>query len=149
MFNLIALLPPATWTIVAFVFWRTVPSRHTSIPTSFPVIPYTPKMSSSQVSIIHQPHAQCYAISPDSPEAGMAYLSYVVREKEGSASVTAYDLVHTFVSPALRGRGIAGQLVNFAIEHARQNGHKIIPTCSYVATYMKRHTEDNDVLFHN
>lgn len=105
-------------------------------------------MSSAQVSIIHRPQSHCYTLAPDSPLGGSAYLSYVIREKEeGSSSEVAYDLVHTFVSPALRGKGIAAQLVRFAIDHARQRGHKIVPTCSYVATYMTRHAEDNDVLF--
>lgn len=104
-------------------------------------------MSSPQLPIVHMPQTQCYALSPDAGLGGSAHLNYIVREKDGSPGVVAYDLVHTFVSPELRGKGVAGQLVRFAVQHARQSGHKIIPTCSYVDTYMKRHKEDNDVLF--
>lgn len=39
---------------------------------------------------------------------------------------------HTFVPEELRGRGIAEIVVKFALDYARDNGFKIIPTCSYV-----------------
>jgi predicted GNAT family acetyltransferase len=56
------------------------------------------------------------------------------------------QMTHTGVPPVLEGRGIAASLVGAAIEHARANGLKIAPLCSYVAVYMRRHPETQDVL---
>jgi len=48
------------------------------------------------------------------------------------------DLRHTFVPEALRGRGIAGEIVRFALSYAREAGLRVIPTCSYVAATIRR-----------
>jgi predicted GNAT family acetyltransferase len=55
-------------------------------------------------------------------------------------------LTHTEVPPALEGRGIAGALVRSALEHARAQGLKVDPQCSYAAAYMRRHPETQDLL---
>ena len=54
-------------------------------------------------------------------------------------------LVHTEVSPALQGRGIAGKLVKAALDHARENKLKVDPQCEYAASYMQRHPETHDL----
>jgi predicted GNAT family acetyltransferase len=53
----------------------------------------------------------------------------------------AMRLVHTEVPPALEGRGIAARLVAAALAYARDQGLSVIPVCSYVRTYMRRHPE--------
>jgi uncharacterized protein len=52
---------------------------------------------------------------------------------------------HTSVPPALRGRGIAEKLVRTVLEWARVEGLKVVPRCSYVAAYMRRHRETQDL----
>lgn len=54
-------------------------------------------------------------------------------------------LTHTAVPDALRGQGIAAKLVRAALDSARHQGLKVIPSCGYVATYMDRHPEYNDL----
>ena len=39
---------------------------------------------------------------------------------------------HTYVSDKLRNQGIAGKLLNVAVNYARENKYKIKPVCSYV-----------------
>jgi hypothetical protein len=56
------------------------------------------------------------------------------------------DLLHTEVSPALRGHGVADALVQAAMAFARANGDKIIPTCPYVQEWLKRHPEEGDII---
>lgn len=52
---------------------------------------------------------------------------------------------HTFVSPKLRGQGVAKQLLDKAAEYARQHEYKMEPICSYVVTAFERYDEYNDV----
>ena len=55
-------------------------------------------------------------------------------------------IVHTEVAPALEGRGIAARLVQAALDHARDQGLKVQPRCSYVRAYMRRHPETQSLL---
>jgi uncharacterized protein len=55
-------------------------------------------------------------------------------------------LTHTEVPPALEGRGIAARLVQAALEHARAQGLRVKPACSYVRVYLKRHPEYGDLV---
>lgn len=57
------------------------------------------------------------------------------------------QMTHTGVPPQLEGRGIAAALVKAALEYARAQGLKVNPLCSYVATYMRRHPETQDLLW--
>jgi predicted GNAT family acetyltransferase len=56
------------------------------------------------------------------------------------------QMTHTGVPPQLEGRGIAAALVRAAMDFARAQGHKVHPACSYVAAYMRRHPETQDLL---
>ncbi len=53
---------------------------------------------------------------------------------------------HTEVPAELQGRGIAGQLVRAALDHAAASGLEVEPWCSYVRVYMKRHPEARSLL---
>ena len=55
-------------------------------------------------------------------------------------------IVHTEVPHALRGRGLAGQLVRVAFEHAREAGLKVAPRCAYAAEWVERHPEYADLV---
>jgi predicted GNAT family acetyltransferase len=55
-------------------------------------------------------------------------------------------IVHTEVPPEAEGKGIAGQVVRAALEHARTHGLRVQPLCSYVRAYMRRHPETHDLL---
>lgn len=72
---------------------------------------------------------------------------------DGYLSVCEYEeaegrwiFTHTLVPPELRGRGIAEQLVRAALADARSTGRKIVPACSYVARFIERHREYQDLL---
>jgi predicted GNAT family acetyltransferase len=53
---------------------------------------------------------------------------------------------HTFVPPELRGRGLAEKLVRAALDYARSQKLTIVPACSYVAAYVQRHAEYQDLV---
>jgi uncharacterized protein len=72
---------------------------------------------------------------------------------EGQLAVCEYRrrgdtllMTHTEVPPALGGRGIAAALVQAALTWAREQGLRVRPLCSYVAAYMKRHPQTQDLL---
>jgi predicted GNAT family acetyltransferase len=72
---------------------------------------------------------------------------------EGQLCVADYSLrngvmtmFHTGVPRALEGRGIASAIVRAALDHARAQGLKVRPDCSYVALWMQRHPETLDLL---
>jgi predicted GNAT family acetyltransferase len=67
---------------------------------------------------------------------------------DGAASELDYrvggnvmSIMHTGVPPQLEGRGIAAALTQAALDHARAQGWKVRPLCSYAAAYMRRHPE--------
>ena len=53
---------------------------------------------------------------------------------------------HTEVAPELEGKGLAAQLAKAALAHARAQGWRVQPSCSYVRSYMQRHPETLDLL---
>ena len=55
-------------------------------------------------------------------------------------------MTHTGVPLPLRGHGIAARLVAAALAPARSEGLQVDPLCSYVARYMQRHPETQDLL---
>lgn len=72
---------------------------------------------------------------------------------DGYLSVCEYEdtpagrvFMHTLVPPELRGRGIAEALVRAALADVRAAGLKVIPACSYVAKFIERHKEFQDLL---
>ena len=52
---------------------------------------------------------------------------------------------HTFVSPDLRGQGIAKKLLDKAADYAREKEYKMEPICSYVVTAFERYDAYNDI----
>lgn len=55
-------------------------------------------------------------------------------------------ITHTEVPARVGGRGIASDLVRAALEHARGEGLKVAPQCSYAAAWMQRHPAYADLL---
>jgi predicted GNAT family acetyltransferase len=55
-------------------------------------------------------------------------------------------ILHVEAHPALRGSGAAGKFMQALAEHARAEGYKLEPHCSYAATWLKRHEEYADLL---
>jgi predicted GNAT family acetyltransferase len=54
-------------------------------------------------------------------------------------------VTHTEVPAALQGQGIASRLVRGVLETARAQNLKVMPRCSFVSAYLRRHPEFNDL----
>ena len=69
------------------------------------------------------------------------------------AAVATYSIAgnvitfeHTVVPEALRGQGIARELVEFALASVRERGLKVVPQCEVFNAYMRKHPETHDLL---
>jgi uncharacterized protein len=58
----------------------------------------------------------------------------------------AVVITHTETPRALRGRGIASELVKGALELIRTDGRKVIAGCGFVADYLRKHPEYADLM---
>lgn len=67
-------------------------------------------------------------------EENLSKLDYML---DGSTIV----MTHVGVPPVFRGQGVAGCLTRAGLEYARENSLRVIPMCSYVRVYMRRHPE--------
>jgi predicted GNAT family acetyltransferase len=54
--------------------------------------------------------------------------------------------MHTRVPGELEGQGYGGALAKAALDYARANGLKVIPTCPFVSAYLRRHKEYADLV---
>ena len=59
---------------------------------------------------------------------------------------SAVIITHTETPRALRGRGIASELVTGALDLIRHDGNKVIAGCGFVVDYLERHPEDADLV---
>lgn len=89
------------------------------------------------MSVEHDPVSRRFTLAASS---GTAVLSYA------AAGTKLLELYSTYVPPADRGRGHAARLVQAAVEYARAEGYRIIPTCWYVAQWLRHHPEHADLL---
>lgn len=83
-------------------------------------------------AVDHRPGERRFRIALPEGEAELFY------EME---SAGVMDIQSTFVPDEARGRGVAGQLVQAAMEFARENGYRVIPTCWYVGSWLARNPE--------
>ena len=59
---------------------------------------------------------------------------------------SAVIITHTETPRALRGRGIASELVQGALALIRADGHKVIAGCGFVVDYLRKHPEYADMV---
>ena len=84
----------------------------------------------------HDPVARRFSTRVDGHEAELTY------SLRGERMV----IDHTSVPEAIGGRGVAAALVRAALDHARAQGWRVVPACSYSAAYIQRHPEYADLV---
>jgi predicted GNAT family acetyltransferase len=87
---------------------------------------------STPLEVIHDRERKRFYIALD--EHNQAILDYQMIDN-------AYAYTHTGVPEAFRGRGIADLLAKAALETATAENARVIPLCSFMQTYIRRHTE--------
>lgn len=94
-------------------------------------------MTNDEVRVIDNPRELRYELWVGETRAG--YLAY---RREPSVVV----LIHTDVDPAFEGRGLGSRLVAGALADLRERGLKLVPLCPFVAGYLRRHPEQQDLV---
>lgn len=59
---------------------------------------------------------------------------------------TTLDFQSTYVPHVLRGRNVGTQLVRYALDWARGEKVRVIPSCWFVGSVVERHPEYRDLL---
>ena len=74
-------------------------------------------------------------------------------EVDGELAVANYErqpgrlvFTHTVVPDAISGRGVASILIRGALDGARAQQLKIVPQCQFVAAFVKKHPEYQDLI---
>ncbi|MES2188145.1 MAG: GNAT family N-acetyltransferase [Pseudomonadota bacterium] len=70
--------------------------------------------------------------------AGEDTLGYVEYRTEGDAIV----FTHTVVQPEAEGQGVGGFLARGVLDAARAANRQVVPECSFIAAYLRRHPDD-------
>lgn len=78
---------------------------------------------------------------------------YVIRAQGKVAGRIDYELqgermalVHTEVQPEYEGTGLGARLARFALDDARRRGLRVVPSCGFIAAYVHRHPEYEDLM---
>ncbi len=77
-----------------------------------------------------------YTIAVDGETVGLA--EYTDRDNQRV-------FYHTEIDPAFGGRGLATILLEKALDDARDQGWRIVPSCSMVTTVLKKHPGFADI----
>jgi len=86
--------------------------------------------------VIHEKENERFIIYIECKEV---YVEYTMAGNE-------IKLYHTFTDPALRGKGLAAQVVRAALEFAKESKMKVIPTCSYVRAFIAKNDEYKELV---
>ncbi|GAB3696356.1 GNAT family N-acetyltransferase [Corynebacterium nasicanis] len=88
-------------------------------------------------TIEHNEAKHRFVISVDNREVG--YASYAQR-RDG-----VLDFNHTVVDQAYRGRNLSTPLIKEALDWAREQGARVVPSCSAVENFIDKHPEYADL----
>jgi uncharacterized protein len=69
------------------------------------------------------------------------YVKYLMDDSK------TFNILKVFVHPDLRNQGIAGKITKVALDYAKDNNLKVIPTCSYAEHFIIRNKEYRELLF--
>ena len=72
-------------------------------------------------------------------DGGLAYVEYIIDGDE-------ITFTHTLVPKAAEGKGVAGKLAAAVMAYARSTKLRVIPKCPYIAAWLKKHREYDDIL---
>ena len=93
-------------------------------------------LSLDDIVVTHNEHAQRFEATVDGLRALLTYHRFPGR----------IVFPHTEVPEALEGQGLAGKLTSTALDFARAQRLRVVPLCPYVAAFLRKHREYQDLL---
>ena len=90
-----------------------------------------------ETDVVHNPDQARYEVWADGELAG--FVQY--RPREG-----ALNLFHTEIDGAFEGQGLGGRLARGALDGVREQGLAVVPSCPFIAGYIRRHPEYEDLV---
>ena len=54
---------------------------------------------------------------------------------------------HTEVSEQYEGKGVGSELARYVLDYARSEGLAVLPICPFIASWIGRHPEHQDLLY--
>ena len=90
----------------------------------------------NDINITQNTEENCFETSINGHKGFISY------QDQGDTIV--YD--HTIVDPELGGKGVGSALVKHALDYARSENKKVVPECSFVASYINKHEEYQDLV---
>jgi uncharacterized protein len=91
-----------------------------------------------QKLLSHEPDAKRYTLLLDGNVAALA---------EYRVNGNSISFHHTYTQPHLRGRGLAAEVLEFAMDDVEQNStRRVLPMCWYVADWFDAHPERKALL---
>jgi len=92
----------------------------------------------------------CTAVSGVRNNVGASRYELAV---DGDLAIAVYQrrgeviaFTHTLVPVRLEGHGVGSRLIKGALDDVRTRGMTLIPACEFVAAYLERHPEEQDLL---
>ena len=85
----------------------------------------------------HEPENHRYVVEIDGENIGLAV--YHLRNDR-------HIFVHTEVAPGHEGEGVGSNLARFALDDVRAAGGTVVPICPFIAAWVKRHPEYQDLV---
>jgi uncharacterized protein len=92
---------------------------------------------SPRVTVRDNPAQSRYELFVDDQLVGLA--TYVL---DGETMT----IPHTEVQPRFEGQGLGARLARFALDDVRERGLRLAPSCSFIAAFVKRHPDYQDLV---
>lgn len=93
----------------------------------------------NSVDVADEPDAGRFTARIDGTLAGSAYY-----QRQGDRVI----FTHTEVADAYEGHGFGSALAHLALDTVRQRGERAVPLCPFIAHYITRHPEYDDLVDH-
>lgn len=90
----------------------------------------------NDIAVIHNEEANRFELLVDGLRSLLTYRRFRDR--------IVFD--HTEVPKPLEGKGLAAKLARFSLDFARANHLRVVPLCPYVASFVRKHTEYQDLV---
>ncbi|WP_312904582.1 GNAT family N-acetyltransferase [Stutzerimonas nitrititolerans] len=97
-------------------------------------------MTDRQATVRQDAAQQRYELRVEGKPLGFA--AYSEQGEQGEQIV----FTHTEVDPSLSGQGLGSVLAKGALEDARRRGKRVVPQCEFIAKYIERHEEWQDLV---